>query len=309
MDAHTRRERRLEITPAEVGQKVEAILTKRLRGKAPGHVAKLIRQGRVLISAPNTEERPAGRGDRIEEGQTVVLLAPKPGPPKAPQPNRRLWFQVLHADEHLIVVGKPPRVPVSPGPGHGTNALLNGLVARYPDLLELGFEREFGLVHRLDKDTSGLLLVARTPEAYTTLVEAFTERRIQKTYTAFTTGTPEPPTGTVDLPVDGKEALSRYRVVDTAGPVAQVELSPLTGRTHQLRIHLASLKTPVLADPIHGAGLTELTARLYMPRLALHAARLSLTHPITGAPLEAELPIPKDMRKAWRRAERTFKKS
>ena len=149
-----------------------------------------------------------------------------------------------------------------------------------------------------------MLVVARTPAAYEGLVAAFTERAVAKEYLALVLGAPPEPSGEVDTPIGEKEASTAYELVETAGSVSLVRARPRTGRTHQVRIHLAELGCPVLADRKHGHGLDEHTARLYLKRLALHARSLELVHPTSGEPLRLEAELPKALKKAWKRAQK-----
>lgn len=281
----------------DAGRRIERFLASRLEASA-AHVAKLLRQGRVRLGS-----RVLRRGDRLEGGEALEI-DPGAAERPAPLPNRRVRLRVLHEDPDLLVISKPSGLPMHPGPGHGSDTLLNGLIAAFPELLTLGAEREYGLAHRLDLGTSGVIAVGRTPEGYTGLVEAFKARAVSKEYLAFTAGAPEGESGEVDLPVDGKDAVTRWEVFGRAGDVGRLRLLPVTGRKHQLRVHLAHLGCPVLADSRHGRGLDGLTARLYLKRLALHARALSLPHPVTGALLSFLEEPPRALRKVWGRAEK-----
>lgn len=284
------------VGPGDDGRPIEKMLARRLPASW-SLVGKLLRQGRVRAGG-----RALVRGDTVARGDEVVVAPAAPAPPRPPQPNRRLRLRVVHEDPDLVVVNKPPGLAMHPGPGHGTDTALNALVGRFPDLLELGHERGWGLVHRLDRDTSGLLAVARTARAYDALVAAFRERRVKKEYLALVAGAPRAPAGEVDLPVAGKDALTRYDVAERAGGASLVRAWPVTGRTHQVRVHMAHLGCPVLGDARHGAGAPSTAVRV--PRLALHAHRLELPHPATGDPLLLEAPLPRDLRRAWERAKR-----
>jgi 23S rRNA pseudouridine1911/1915/1917 synthase len=194
-----------------------------------------------------------------------------------------------------------------PGPEHGSDTLQNGLVARYPELLALGFERGFGLVHRLDRETSGLLVVARTVRAYEGLTGHFAARQVEKRYRALTKGAPAAGAeGTVEGSVDGQEAVTRWRLVERTGArkwvVGQFELHPLTGRKHQLRIHLAGLGWPILGDKRHGAEGMPIAKQLGLRRVALHAEALAFCHPATGERLAFEAAWPPELERAWRHA-------
>lgn len=275
---------------------MEKLLSRQWPEKHWSYVQKLLRQERVV-----SDGIPLHRGQLVFAGQALEVLPGKESAP--PLPNRKLRVEILHLDPELAVVFKPCGRAMHPGPGHGSDTLLNGLIARFPELLELGTERGYGLVHRLDLETSGPLVVARTAAGYDGLTAAFRERRVEKRYVALVDG-PLEGEGTIEEPLDGKEALSRYRVLERAGRYAWVELHPITGRTHQLRLHLAGLGSPVLGDPRYGAGLDETTRRLGLPRLGLHCELLAFAHPLTGERVEVERPAPKLLRRAWKRAQK-----
>lgn len=235
------------------------------------------------------------------------------------EPNPRVTFGVRHEDEHLIVVDKPARVVTQPGVGHEHDTLLNGLFARYGrELARLGAARDHGLVHRLDRMTSGLIAVARTPEAYDRLRLAFAEREVRKFYYAVCLKAPRDPTGLIKRPLleqttrvsrytstktsriskEGKPAATGYRVLAVSKiGTALLEARPLTGRLHQVRVHLASIGAGILGDETYGPTSTAAAAS----RLALHAHRLAFDHPVTGEPLDLRSALPKDLRALLRR--------
>lgn len=220
---------------------------------------------------------------------------------------------VIHEDRALFVINKPPGMVVHPGAGNPRHTLQNALLALDP---KLALVPRAGLVHRLDKDTSGLLVVARTPEAHARLVAALAEREIERSYLAICTGVMTGG-GTVDAPIgrhraqrtrmavrnDGREAVTHYRVIQRYRAHTLVRVQLETGRTHQIRVHLAHIGYPIIGDPVYAgrrrlpAGCSPaLTAALSaFPRQALHAARLALAHPMTGRSLEWEAPLPEDM--------------
>ncbi len=236
----------------------------------------------------------------------------------APTPNPRVTFRVRHEDEHLLVVEKRARLVTAPGVGHEHDTLLNGLMAAHGGrLARLGARRDWGLVHRLDKDTSGLLLVALTPEAYDGLRALFETREVRKFYWAVCRSAPNKPTGVIKRPIieevqrvdrytstktsrigaSGKPAVTAYRVLQTSPAAALVEARPITGRLHQVRVHLDSIGATVLGDEVYGPR----SARAASPRLALHAHRLGFTHPITGEEIDIRSPFPRDLRPMLRR--------
>lgn len=284
---------RFRTSSNEHGRRIERVLEARLETH-PEHVAKLIRQDRVWV-----QEVPVGFGARVERGDLVQIrpAAPKP----APLPNRKVRVRVLHEDPDVVAVFKPSGLACHAGPGHGSDTLIHGLVALYPELAELGSERGYGLVHRLDLPTSGVLVVGRTAAGYDGLRAAFEAREVSKRYLALV-GDDLPNEATVAAPVGGKDALTELRVLERRGGVSLVEARPRTGRTHQIRIHLASLGAPVLHDTRHGHGRDKQTGALFLSRLALHAESLSLTHPTRGETLSVQHDWPRDLRKAWKRA-------
>ncbi|HUN80948.1 MAG TPA: RluA family pseudouridine synthase [Phycisphaerae bacterium] len=227
-------------------------------------------------------------------------------------PNDDIEFCIRFSDEHLLVVDKPAGVVTQPGKGHARDSLLNGLFGEYGNLLQnLGEERTWGLLHRLDKETSGLVLVALRTRAYDNLREQFEKRLVRKTYWAIVSGTPSPAQGVIQEPLaevvgtrklavvrrDGKQAITAYKVLQKSGDVSLVEARPKTGRLHQIRIHMAEHGNPLLGDDVYG-GKKKMPA---VPRLCLHAASLSFLHPETGHRITVQSPWPDDLAKTAKR--------
>lgn len=224
-------------------------------------------------------------------------------------PNPSVTFRVRHEDEDVVVVDKPPRVPTQPGLGHESDSLLSGLFARWGVRLQrLGKARDFGLLHRLDREASGLLVVALAPEAYDAMRSAFEERRIRKYYWALVEGRPSRPEGVVNKPIQetsrgplrktarisgaGKPALTAYRVLASAPAASLLECRAVTGRLHQVRVHLAAIGCAILGDDLYA----DEAARRASPRLALHAHRLVFEHPRTSVTVDVRTPFPRDLR-------------
>lgn len=244
---------------------------------------------------------------------TVPRSADDGGVPElSVHPNERVPVVVRYEDEDVLVVDKPARIATQPGKGHARDTLLNGLFARYGNLLQnLGAARDWGLLHRLDKDTSGLVLVGLRPRAYDALRAAFGTRRVSKRYIAIVEGEPSKPIGIIRLPIEevtgemktariaasGKPAVTAYRALDVSKGHALVECRPQTGRLHQIRVHMRAIGCPVLGDTLYGSG----AARDRTPRLALHAFMLAFHHPTTGALVEVVSPLPDDFVGAARR--------
>lgn len=231
-------------------------------------------------------------------------------------PNPAIAFRIRYQDDDVLVVEKPARLVTQPGKGHENDTLLNGLFAQFgPQLQNLGKARDFGLLHRLDRQTSGLLVVGLRQRAYDALRAQFEAREIRKFYWAVAAHAPKKPSGVIRRPIleetddkktarissAGKPALTAYRVlqVGTVGvrPPALVECRPVTGRLHQVRIHLDSIGCPILGDDLYGPQ----SVRAASPRLALHAHRLIFRHPTTGETVDVKSPWPKDLNPVLKR--------
>lgn len=235
-------------------------------------------------------------------------------PPGTPvEPNPRVTFRVRHEDDDVLVVEKASKVVTQPGVGHQHDTLLNGLFATHgPRLRNLGRARDFGLVHRLDRETSGLLVVALSARAYDGLRAQFERRSVRKFYWATTLKAPKEPSGVVRRPIleettrtsrytaqklarlspAGKPALTAWRVLEASPLAALIEARPITGRLHQVRVHLASIGAGVLGDALYGPRRLGAAA----PRLALHAHRIVFEHPVGGAGIDVRSPFPRDLR-------------
>ena len=299
---------------AAAGQRLDVFLA-RAAGLTRARAQRLIAGGHALV-----EGRAGKAAQALRPGQRVTLALPPPAPcALTPQP---LPLDIVHEDEDLLVVNKPPGLVVHPAAGHREGTLANALVYHRPQLQGVGAAERPGIVHRLDKDTSGLLLVAKAPAIHAALAAQFEGRQVEKRYLALVHGVPRRETGTIDAAVGrhesdrkrmgvrtrkGREALTSYRTVERLGDFALVELTPKTGRTHQLRVHLAHLGHPVLGDPVYG-GRRERARRREaagvrrqaegespgVARQMLHAWRLAFRHPRTGERIEVEAPLPPD---------------
>jgi 23S rRNA pseudouridine1911/1915/1917 synthase len=247
-----------------------------------------------------------GKG-RVSAGQSVEIDLPAEVR-SGPQPDPTIPLEVRYADDSVIVVDKPPGLVVHPAAGHRDGTLVNAVLARYPEVAAVGDAARPGIVHRLDVGTSGLLVVARTAEAYTALVDQLGARRVRRVYLALVWGHPEAASGLIDAPVGrsardplrmtvsetGRAARTRYEVVATYTSPAVVSLLRCqleTGRTHQIRVHLAAIEHPVVGDGRYRGRRRALDA----PRPMLHAAELAFTHPRTGVALSFTADVPPDM--------------
>jgi 23S rRNA pseudouridine1911/1915/1917 synthase len=215
-------------------------------------------------------------------------------------------YAIAHADEHLLVVNKPIGLSVHPGPGHISDTLVNGLLNDYPDIREVGETDRPGIVHRIDRDTSGLMVVALTQDAYALLTEMIRERKVRRVYTALVRGGPEPEEGLIDAPLGrdphnrqrravvevGREARTHFRVLERLARTTLMELELDTGRTHQIRVHMSSIGNPVVGDGMYGRAARGPGG---LSRQFLHASTLAFKHPITGDKLELNSPLPEDL--------------
>ncbi|MDE3094609.1 MAG: RluA family pseudouridine synthase [Chloroflexota bacterium] len=281
------------------GERLDVFVARRLPHLTRSRARRLTDDGRVRVDG-----RPAKGSLRLEAGQRVVVEVPAPSPATARPED--IALDVIYEDDDLLVVNKPAGMTVHPAPGHPAATLVNAVLAHCDDLSGIGGVLRPGIVHRLDRDTSGLILVAKDDAAHHALALQLKERRVEKTYLALVEGTPRPAEGVIDAPVardprnrqrmavveGGREAVTAYRVVERLRGVSLVEARPKTGRTHQIRVHLAAIGHPVVGDRVYGHA-SPLVARQF-----LHAWRIAFTHPRTGARMELEAPLAEDLRAA-----------
>ena len=257
-----------------------------------------LEQGHIKVDGKRLSPRHPVTG-----GESVVLAPPRVAGGAAPR-AQRMPLKVVFEDAALIVIDKPVGLVVHPGAGQPDGTLMNGLLAHAPALA--GVPRA-GIVHRLDKDTSGLLVVAKTVSAQASLVEQLASRSVRRTYLALVQGDP-PASGVIDAPVGrdprartrmavthrGKESRTTYRVVERFGAAALVECRLDTGRTHQIRVHFQHIRHPLIGDTVYRRGTRH---GINFPRQALHAAELSLVHPSSGKTMTWSSPLPRDMKR------------
>ena len=246
---------------------------------------------------------------RVAEGESLAVhIDLRADPQPAADPD--VVFGTVFEDPDLIVVDKPAGLVVHPGAGHDSRTLVHGLLARYPDIAGVGDPHRPGIVHRLDRGTSGLLVVARTERAHQLLVEQMRAHQPERVYCALVQGHPEAPSGLIDAPIGrssrnpqrmtltdrGRPARTRYTVERRYAQPARVALLECqleTGRTHQIRVHLRAIGHPVIGDPTYGPGRADDVFGLSRP--FLHARSLSFSHPVSGRTVQAESPLPDDL--------------
>lgn len=284
----------------EVGERIDVIVAAR-GGVTRTLAQRAIKQGDVLLNgAPARPSHRLEPGDRVE-GHLPEAIVTKPQAEDIP-------VDVRYADDHLLVISKPAGLVTHPARGHESGTLVNALLALGGTLSQAASVRP-GIVHRLDKDTSGLLLVAKDDSTQEALVEAIRRREVERRYLALVRGVPPAATGTIEAPVGrhptkrrlmavvagGKPSVTHYSVLEAAGERALLDVTLATGRTHQIRVHLAHLGHPVLGDRVYG-GYSERTKALGLQRPFLHAWRLAFSHPVTHERVEIEDPLPPDLR-------------
>lgn len=307
--------REITLTVQQGGERLDRFLAAHVPDVSRAEVQRWIKEARATVDG-----RPAKASYKLRAGETVLLLRPPLVEVQIePEP---IPLHVAYEDDDLLVVDKPAGLVVHPAPGHMHGTLVNALLARYPDLGQVGGPERAGIVHRLDSDTSGLLLVAKTAAALERLQRQFKTRRVEKIYLALVEGRVDVKEGRIEAPIardpanrqrmavvpesrGGRRAVTTFRVLGHfLSPASQerhefslLELNLLTGRTHQIRVHLAFIKHPVAGDRIYGRR----KQRIACPRQFLHAARLAFTQPTTGETISIESPLPADLQSVLER--------
>jgi 23S rRNA pseudouridine1911/1915/1917 synthase len=300
----------LGVQPEDAGERLDRFVAARLPHLSRARVQALIAEGRVSVDGA-----PARAALKLRAGQAVRVCEPPPEP-AIPQPER-IPLRIVHEDAHLVVVDKPAGLVVHPGAGVAAGTLVNALLHHVRDLSGVGGVLRPGIVHRLDRGTSGLLVVAKDDATHRALSAQFAARTVEKEYLAIVLGVPFRRAGEIAAPIGrdpvhrkrmstraprGRAARSRYEVVEALDGASLLRVRIHTGRTHQIRVHLAALGHPVAGDATYGGGrrpacrslaAREALAGLHRP--ALHAARLAFVHPATARRLELESPLPEDL--------------
>jgi 23S rRNA pseudouridine1911/1915/1917 synthase len=318
-----------DVGAEEAGERLDRFLAGRAETQAAAlsrtRLKNLIETGAVMLDGIHVSDA----GTKLRAGQRIVLTVP---PPTDPQPRAEsMPLAIVYEDEHLIVLDKPAGLVVHPAPGHASGTLVNALIAHCGAALSgIGGVRRPGIVHRLDKDTSGLLVVAKNDRAHRGLAALFADhgktREFTRDYLAFVWGVPRSPGGTIEAPLarhkidrekmavspQGREAVTHWQLCETfagrnGAPVASLIRCRLeTGRTHQIRVHLAHIGHPLLGDHLYGSGFKTKASLLgpqaqkdlgALNRQALHAAALGFAHPVTGANLLFESELPEELRR------------
>ncbi len=283
------------------GERLDLFVARALPELTRSRVRHLIDEGLVTVDG----RLPAKAGLALDAGARVRVTVPPSEPPGlVPE---AVALRIVYEDGDILVVDKPAGMAVHPAPGHGAHTLVNALLAHAPQLSRAGGEGRPGIVHRLDKDTSGLIIVAKNDEAHAALARQLKERQVEKTYIALVEGRLQQREGVIDAPLGrhpaqrkkqavvpgGRAARTRYRVLREINGRTLLEAYPETGRTHQIRVHLASIGHPVAGDRVYGRGRAAVPS---LRRQFLHASRLAFRHPRTGARIELSAELPEDLR-------------
>jgi len=284
------------------GERLDAALA-RMFGLSRAAAAELIGNGDVLVGG-----RPATKSDRVPAGEWLEVTLPAPATPPVLRPEPVPGLKILHEDADIIVVDKPVGVAAHPTPGWTGPTVLQGLLAAGHTVATSGAAERQGIVHRLDANTTGVMVVAKSERAYSLLKQAFRDREVDKRYHALVQGHPDPLRGTIDAPIarhpagdgrfaviaDGRPSVTHYDTLEAFRAASLLEVRLETGRTHQIRVHMSAIRHPCVADRLYGAD-PVLAARLGLQRQWLHAVRLSFAHPADGRRVEYTSEYPADL--------------
>ena len=291
-------EREVTIAVAEGGDRLDRVLADRLPDTSRAQVQRLIKSGDVTVNG-----RPSKPAYQVEPGDVICIVIPEEL--EEPIQAEAIPLDIIYEDAYLLAVDKPAGMVVHPAYGHTGGTLVNALLAHAPEVADVGGLERAGIVHRLDKDTSGVLLVAKDEPTRTALQRQFKRRQIVKSYLALVEDRVEPREGVIEVPVGrdkrdrkkmaavrgGRQARTLYRVIEYFPEHTLLEVRPHTGRTHQVRVHLAWMGYPVVGDSVYGRR----RQRLLRDRHFLHAARITFEHPVSGETITLEAPLPAEL--------------
>jgi 23S rRNA pseudouridine1911/1915/1917 synthase len=292
------------IEAEQVGQRLDRSLTMHLEGLSRTQVQQLIADGCILVNGKTSKP---GYPLQLHDAIRVLRTLPTSGPLDVKP--RALPLDILYEDEYLLIVNKAAGMVVHPAPGHYDDTLVNALLARYP-ALQAQREMRPGIVHRLDRDTSGLLIVAKDQQTRAALIEQMKQRSITKRYQALVEGVVALDKGSIEAPIgrdprhrqqmtitatESREARTHFRVLERFTRHTLLLLQLETGRTHQIRVHLQAIGHPVVGDPVYGSGRSY--ASIPLQRQFLHAHQLAFVHPVSGQHMQFEAPLPGDLQK------------
>lgn len=286
----------VEFIATEVGERLDKALAARFDTLSRSQIQTLIRDGQVLVNGQVIKV-----SYRLADGDAVSIALPEDTADHEPSPEA-IPLDIVYEDDQVAVVSKPAGMVVHPAFGHSSGTLVNAVLARWPEIASFSEPSRAGIVHRLDKDTSGVLIVAKTHAALESLRAQFKGREVRKRYLALVDGAPETPEGVINAPIgrdpaqrkrmavrhDGREAITEFRVVEHYADYSLVEVYPKTGRTHQIRVHLAFIGHPVAGDTVYGRRKQAIRLKRHF----LHAAAITFTRPGSSEAITAEAPLP-----------------
>ncbi|HEY2774054.1 MAG TPA: RluA family pseudouridine synthase [Candidatus Binatia bacterium] len=296
------------VAPQYAGERLDSWLARQDGAPTRSQIKAAADDDRLTIDG-----KPVRASHRLREGESVTLLEAEPAPLPPPSSGDAIDLVVLHEDEWFLAIDKPAGLVVHPGAGNPAGTLVDALRAREPSRAWPGDASRAGIVHRLDRETSGVILVAKTVAAHEALSRQFRDRTIRKTYLAIVHGAVKEP-GHIDLAIGrhptertkmsvrgrpARASTTDYRPLERVGPATLLEVHPRTGRTHQIRVHLSAAGFPIVSDPVYGGRTIG-----GLKRHALHASAIELAHPAGGGHLRIEAPLPRDLEDllAWLRA-------
>lgn len=298
------------VTPEQSGARLDRVLSELYPDFSRSFLAKLIESGAVRV-ASKTASKPS---QKVEAGQEIELDIPPPAPTGVEAQD--LPLTILHQDADLVVIDKPAGLVVHPAAGHADQTLVNALLFTVKDLSGIGGELRPGIVHRLDKDTSGVMVIAKNDETHRALTAAWNTDKVRKEYLALVYGTPSEPRGTIDAPIardprdrkrmavvpSGRRAVTDYEVVERLRHASLLRCSLRTGRTHQIRVHMKHLGHPIIGDPVYSGpqwrGIPDKRVQRAIAgigRQMLHAERITFVHPRSGVAVTFVAPVPGDL--------------
>ena len=293
--------------PAQAGQRIDKFLSENLKNISRSRIQRLIGEEKVLVGGS-----PVSKHYRLCHGDHIDVTGLENALSQSHIDAEDIELNIIYEDSHLAVISKEAGMVTHPASGNNSHTLVNALLYHFRDLSRLSGDERAGIVHRLDKDTSGLLLVAKNESVHHLLSHMFRDREVKKTYMALVEGKFDEERGKIDLPIgrsrldrrkmsvsidSGRRSVTRFEVKeDFRAQVTLLDVYPLTGRTHQIRVHLSYINHPIIADAIYGSRYSaKLAKKIGLNRQFLHAARLEFTHPITGKKMEFSDPLPRDL--------------
>ncbi|MBA2114007.1 RluA family pseudouridine synthase [Bremerella alba] len=304
---------RYTVDITDAGQRLDQFVTRRIKTASRGQVREAIDSGQITING-----QPMKPSHKLRDGD--VLEYPEIGARVEEQTPEHVDLNIIFQDEHFAAINKPSGMVTHPAKGHWDGTLTAALIAKFSQLSDIGGASRPGIVHRLDRDTSGVLVIAKNNQAHEALSQQFADRSTEKEYFALVANCPDRDRDVINQPIgphpryrermsivrddpEAKEAQTFYEVTERFDGFSAFKVFPKTGRTHQIRVHLAHIKHPVLCDRAYGnqarMTLGEIARtddeQIILARTALHARRLKINHPVTGEPLEFEAPIPEDL--------------